>query len=397
VKQLISLIFLLQMALLHGESQSLHRDIHAPEKTEIIQVDFFLSSTCPYCQKADAFLHDAEKKYPWLVVKRYTINQDTSALQTFYEHLQEQKSTDFSVPALFFCHSRWAGFQDAGKTGKIWLKALSYCHQKMMQQGKLEPAVIRVLQNEGQASHFPIKASTFQSTALFSVSMGLIGAVTPCSFFCWVAFLSFLWLYSTETKRSMEMGVIFLLGLGVQHYIQHIHTLLYYQVLALLKYPALLTGLLLLFTVIKTSWKASPNPTITPTPLNYVVVFFTAFFLQTFQQTCEFDAGLILNQWFVEQSVSSLSHLYYEGLFQLFYLLPMTIFFILYLIYERKRGTSRNAFVMRITARSVLMLLASTLVIAPSLFSNIAASIIFPLTALLIGWWAGKRNEHKLK
>ena len=229
MKFIVGLMFFLNILTAHANPQSVIWFNHDALEKVTIHVDLFLSSTCPHCQKADAFFREIEPKKPWLVVHRHIINQDKVALQTFYTYLQQQNSNNFSVPAIFFCDSRWAGFASKETTGKALLHALTYCRKKISEQGELSPVTINVLRKWGGASQFQISTTISQSVSTMLLLSAIMDALSPCSLFCFAAFLAFLWLYPTRKWLQFNVGLCFLLSLGVVHYLQQVHTAFYYE------------------------------------------------------------------------------------------------------------------------------------------------------------------------
>ena len=116
-----------------------------------LRVDLFLSSTCPHCLAANQFFHQLESKKKWLSVHRYYVNQDKAALDRFNDLIQAQQITinAFAVPAIFFCDSRWLGFDNENNSGHQLLKSLNYCHQQLVASGKLTPTTVNAIRKSG--------------------------------------------------------------------------------------------------------------------------------------------------------------------------------------------------------------------------------------------------------
>lgn len=120
--------------------------VFALDKNQPLQVDLYLTTTCPHCQKADLFFQKLvkDKTLP-LQVNRFYIDQDKTALKQFYSALKAQGFNDFAVPSIFFCDSRWSGFDEAGTSGKKLLDALEYCQNELKKTGKPTPALVKTL------------------------------------------------------------------------------------------------------------------------------------------------------------------------------------------------------------------------------------------------------------
>jgi glutaredoxin len=145
----------------------------APDQHVILNVELFISSTCPYCHKADVFFKEIEPSTPWLHVHRHLINEDKSALDLFNQFLTDQNARDFSVPSIFFCNSRWLGFDSEQTTGNDLLKALAYCKNDIEKEGRLTDETIITLRQWANANGFNT-SNTEQSGAMVYILGALL-------------------------------------------------------------------------------------------------------------------------------------------------------------------------------------------------------------------------------
>ena len=363
------------------------------DKQVLINVDVFLTSTCPHCQKADAFFSEIEKKNPWLVIHRQEINEDKAALELFYNLLQQQHLNDFSVPAMFFCNSHWTGFADANSTGKVLLSALDFCRQKITQDGQLNQVTIDVLQKWGKASQLQVGTKKADSAASLITMAALTDAFSPCSLFAFAAFLAFLWLYPTDRRSQWAVGVVFLLSLGAIHFIQQAHAAFYYQYVEKLKWVEMLVGVILFFAVASTyRQKQTQWLSLRDGPVYFLLIIATVFAVQAYQQTCVFNIAPALEQWLAEQSFSSTKHLAYILMYQLIYLLPLAVFLLCYLLYKRKKHIALHQPLWKHTASLILISIGLILVFYPRGLASLTASIAVIVIAFLGGWMLTKRE-----
>ena len=395
MKFIFSLVFLLNVSILNANPQSVIWYTHGPGEEVNINVDLFMSSTCPHCIKADAFFREVEKKKPWLIVHRYVINQDKLALQTFYDRIQEQNLTGFSVPAIFFCGSRWSGFSDANTTGKALLHALTYCRKKISEQGELSPVTMNILQKGGNASQYHYTDNMAQSTIKLTLIVALMDTVSSCSLFCFAAFLAFLWLYPAQKWMQFGLGLVFILSLGVMHYVQQGHTPFYYQMIPHLKLPEMLVGIALLLTVLNTYRKMKSQVALHPSPLVFAVVVFTVFAIQIYQQTCVFNAAFILEQWWVDHPLSPAKHMFYQVIYQVFYVLPLAILLLFFLVFGRHRRLTSFQQALAIAGSLILLSIGLILVVYPQLLANLLLSMAVLPASIFVGWLINNRSRDE--
>ncbi len=382
----LSVIFLLNITISHANPQSNKWFSQDAQKNVSVTVDLFLSSTCPHCHKADAFFRDMEKKQPWLVVNRYVINQDKSALQTFYEHLQQQHSGNFSVPAIFFCDSRWAGFADENTTGKALSRAISYCHQQIIQQGELSAATVSALQKWGNASQIQIGATISHSAFPLVTITAMSDGLNPCSLFCLAAFLAFMWLYPTRKWHQFSIGSVFIVSLGIVHYMQQVHSGFFYQNMLNWRLGAILVGVLLLLMVVRTYRKMQLHKVIHTGAWIFAAVILTAFAVHIYQQTCAFNLALVLEQWLTEQAISSTMRHFYQIVYQIFYLLPLVLVLLFFLLFGQYPWMVRYQQILKTAAYLILASIGIILLAYPTWLANLWVSAVVFFGAIAAGW-----------
>ncbi len=358
------------------------------EKNVTINVDLFLSSTCPHCHKEDLFFREVEKKEPWLIVHRYVINQDKSALETFFKHLHEAKETNISVPSLFFCDSHWIGFSDEATTGKILLDALKYCRSKIIQQGQLSSETISVLQKESASMRIRMNANVANSALLFTSWAALTDATNPCSLFCMSVLLAFLWLYPLQKWSQFGLGLVFLLSLGATHLLQQIYSTNYHQSVPQLSIWPILVGIVLLFLVFKTYRNQLSGAIANPSLMTVVVMALMVLMVQLYQQTCALNMTFIYNQWLTNRAYPEATRLFYQMLYQVFYLLPYIGLLLFYLLMGRHRWIRPFHKGLNWAAYLILSSIGIILLLFPPLFGNLWASLIVLVGSMLVGWFA---------
>lgn len=387
-KFLLRFICLLSLAITaHANPLPVAWFSHNAEKKVTLNVDLFLSSTCPHCHKADLFFSEIEKKEPWLIVHRHVINQDKLALATFYEHLKQQKESDFAVPSVFFCDSHWTGFSDNNTTGKTLLKAMRYCRKAISQQGDLRPETVNVLRKQAASTNIRINLSFSNSAVLFILWAAFTDALNPCSLFCMAAFLAFLWLYPLRKWTQLSLGLVFLISLGVIHFVQQIYSLTYYQMIPEWRLRTLFIGAALLFMIFNAYRKKMTQAAASPGLWMLIVMAFTVFAVQTYQQTCALNMSFIFGQWLTKQAYLPSMRLFYQIIYQALYLLPLTLLLLFYFFMGRHRRMRSFHNPLNIAAYLILSSIGIILLVFPTLLANSWASIIVLFGSMVVGWF----------
>lgn len=272
----------------------------------ILKVEMFLSSTCPHCQKADAYFKSIEPQNKWLEVNRHYIDKDKNALETFSQYLNQQNSTNFSVPAILFCNTRWVGFSEADNSGKAILQGLELCRRQIEKRGVLTANTISILDTMATTSMMEasLEEGTSASPQVLLPLMALIDALNPCASI--MVMLLFAFLIVNKEQRLLT-AVLFLLPVGLIHLIQQSQTVYFYSLLPWLRVPAIALGVALSAFVYYLYERRNLRVLVF-----LGISFFTALAAQVYQQGCWPNLSLIFKQWLEAQDYSNMKqHLFY--------------------------------------------------------------------------------------
>lgn len=355
-----------------------------------MEVDLFLSTTCPYCKQMDQFFKELEPKAPWLNVHRHVINKDTAALDTFNQFLKEQGAHDFIVPSAFFCNTRWQGFS-INTSSQLW-KGLTYCHDQIVKTGNLSPADHQVLKQMALASWYE-NSIVGKPTALTIVpGLAIIDALSTTSLFS----ILILWAFLVIIKQRYQQAgaaILFLLAVGTVHLVQQNHTDFFYHAIDYLRFPTMLIGLALILFVLAFHHKGFAKKKNKSFWMFLGIILFTAFTVQAYLQLATPNFSLVFYQWLIAQNYSSLRTLSYEFIYLYIYLIMIGGIAVgLYALGRVKRWFKRRKFIEEF-AWQYLLLIGLMLLCYPYLL----AKSIFILITLVIAFIAAKIAERSSK
>lgn len=80
------------------------------ENTEMINIYFFGTSTCPYCQEAKAFFKEYVKDNPEVTVYYFEIDRKRDGSKLLLEFGKTHNQITSSVPIIFVSEKSWVGF-----------------------------------------------------------------------------------------------------------------------------------------------------------------------------------------------------------------------------------------------------------------------------------------------
>lgn len=353
----------------------------AKDKSVNLNVEIFLSSTCPHCHKADAFLKEIAPQNPWLQVRSWVINDDKEALIRFNQLLGG--SANFSVPSIFFCNTRWIGFSDDKTTGQTLLKALHYCKAQIEKEGELKPATVEVIKRWAQASQYDTSMINTPTAPFYLLGMAFVDAISPCALFGFIAFLTILFMQESR-QRQLASGFLFLIGLGIVHYLQQVYAASFYQWSSLLRVPSVLIGLVLLYF----AYQASLNNQISR--FFSLLSFGLAIIILSYQQVCLTNWSYLFEQWLQNQSFSPMAKVWFEMSYQLLYLVPLFLFLMLYIVIINKEKFEKTRIRLRGLGLVTGAILALILIIYPYVLSYLFVSIV--LLGLMVCFFFLKRT-----
>lgn len=346
----------------------------------VINVEMFLSSTCPHCQKADAFFHEIEAKYPDLQVQRYYINQNRDSLRRFYQLLSDQQMDDFAVPSIYICNSRWVGFASAETTGKDLLHAINYCKKQIESKGKLTLETVNTLRHLANANRFITGLTEKPSRIYFTTTIAFMDSFSPCSLFCFAGFLAFL-LIETQRKKQLIAGLLFASSVVIVHYFQQVYTSTFFELLPWMHVPAVLLGLMTIYFVGQYYKKQYSNT------LYFLLAFLLGLITTIYQQTCVMNWSTIFEQWLNDQHFSSLQASLYQLLYQGVYILPLILILLIYFILVKIERFAALRTKLATIGLLFLLAIAVSLVVYPFVLSYFGISIVLLFILMIIGYF----------
>ena len=359
----------------------------------ILNVDVFISSICPHCHKADVFFREIENNSPWIKVRRHVINEDKTALQLFYQKLKQFNSSDFSVPTIMFCDSRWVGFESSETTGKGLLHALNYCRHQIERDGTLTQITSNIVRQWSGTSRVDAKLVINQPTSPLEriVITALAEAFTPCSLFCLIVFIAFIWMYPERRWIQFFLSIAFLLALSVVHTTQFVFTEQYQQLLLHLSWFSAPAGIMLLFVAFqyaKARWASGVQRSVI---WAFPALILSVIAVYAHQQICAFSVGAVFQQWIQTQPLTQAAYYFYQLTYLGFYLLPLMLLLGFYLVF----GVHPRR-ILPVSACLMLMITGIALLIYPDSLASSGLSGIVLIASLFLGWYYIRRQDKKL-
>lgn len=388
-RRLTLLLFLLCSLIGHANSPISRWYQTDPKLDVVVNLDLFISSSCPHCQKAVQFFSALEKKQPWIHIERHYIDQDKASIELFYGRLKEQQISSFVVPAMFFCDSYWTGFVDEATTGKTLFHALEYCRQQIIAKGSLTPASIAVLKKWGNASQFRVNQAV-SSPMMLLFTTALLDAVSPCSLFTLLALFSFMCLFPGQRRAQCYLGGVFVFTWAVTHYLQQIWSQ-FYQLAYESRIVIAIIGVMLLLFVAKV-FKSISKRALELNIVIFLILLLTVFSLALYQYACAFNISLVFLQWLNELHTTSFFTWLYLLLYQAIYILPLMFGLGWYIIVFNSARFAQYHAMFEVCGALILAFIAIIFIFYPTLVSSAISSVVVFLISIVTGWLVTKRR-----
>ena len=261
----------------------------------IINVELYLSSSCPHCQKAEKFFEQIQKKHKWVRVKKFIINEDKSALKQFANRLDEFHSIYYAVPSVFFCGAKWTGFENSQVSGNPLIQSLQYCHEQIIKEHQLSRHTVQALKDQGEVTQFQAQRPNQSLGFYYVASAAMLDALNQCTLFGFIVFAGFVLLTIPRKNEQFLVGSFCILAISIMKLIQITLTDIYYILNANIRWPSALFALLLFSFLIKNRLKIQNYQNKLSKLLFFS--FMTSAFIQLHQQHCLLNVSLIYKQW----------------------------------------------------------------------------------------------------
>lgn len=361
------------------------------KNTKPILIDLFISSTCPYCEKAKLFLTELQREKPWIQVETHIINEDKSALDDFYKLLQKENSNNFTVPSMFFCDSHWMGFDKPETTGKILTKALEYCHNELAKKDSLSKQNIETLKQWANATWFEGGISNPPRPLLFIPLMSLFDAFNPCSMFGLMGLFAFVVL-TKQRKIQWIGGGLIILMLSVLHYLSQAHSAFFYQIWGYSRFPAALVGLTLLGFIYLCYYKRRSCSSLFLISL----LALSLFFVQIYQQNCNLNFSLVFEQWLLTNDFSWQRIKLYQFTYNFIYFFALSLFLAIFILLTKIKRLKRFNPMFVLVSLGSLILIGLFLIIYPHAFTSLILSLALLILIVITAYFIDKKNLLRL-
>ena len=185
--------------------------------SEVIELYFVFSSTCPHCRAAMPFVDGLEAERPWLRVWRIqTDANDEAAIERAVSVSRHLGMPIRSVPTFMYCGQMRTGFDSVMGLGTEIARDLDACHASVIAS---EPVTTTtVTEVEVAVPGIGDVKSSAVPLPVFTVLVAGLDAFNPCAFFVLLFLLSLL-VHAGSRSKMAVIGVLFVVVSGVLYFV----------------------------------------------------------------------------------------------------------------------------------------------------------------------------------
>jgi len=224
------------------------------------------------------------------------------------------------------------------------------------------------------------------------VTTALAEAITPCSLFCLLIFISFLW--ATQERRLMQLliGLVFIVTLCIVRFLQFAVTPQYQNFLSHGMLMSVLSGAVLLLYVYFNAYAKLRTGVQRHVGWIFPVLIMSVVAVYVNQQNCRFSVGAVFSRWLLTQPLTSAAYYFYQISYLSIYIAPLILVLIVFILVN-----TRPRYLLSYSANFILASTGFILLIYPSALANFTFSCCILFFSLLFAWLVVRRKNKLLR
>ncbi|QPJ61606.1 MAG: hypothetical protein G3M70_06790 [Candidatus Nitronauta litoralis] len=381
-----------------------------PQGQEMVQLYYFWSKTCPHCKKAKPFVSKMAQSYDWLEVQSYEISENREHAEFFSGLMDAMNKNQRGVPAFVFCSQVEFGYVDEPTTGAHLRDQLLECRDLLWNYGK------KPLPGNGEQDDLKIFVPLFGeldanqfSLPVFTIIIAGLDAFNPCAFFVLLLLLS-LMVKAKDRKRMLLIGGVFVFFSGFVYFLFMAAWLNMFLFLGEIRIITMIVALLAIAVSlinikdyfffkkgISLTIPDDAKPGLYARIRNLInepslptVIFGTsvlALVANSYELLCTAGFPMIFTRILTLNSQSSLGYYAYLVLYNIIYVIPLSLIVLIFSKSLGKRKLSeKEGRRLKLVSGLMMLGLGLLLVVAPELLSNPLIAIALIISAITISF-----------
>jgi hypothetical protein len=384
-----------------------------------IHLYFFWSAKCPHCQEAQSDLERMVQEYPWLILHSYELTRNPHHVQRYIEMAALFDREANSVPAFMFCGNWMTGFDSSESTGKELSGNLLQCYRFVRHAKPPQSTAVKLKTNE--LLSLPILGEvdiSSRSLLTLTIMIAALDAFNPCAFFVLLFLLSML-IHARDAHKMLLVGAIFVFFSGLIYFVfmaAWLNLFLYFGGVAWVTFIAGFVAIIMASLNIKDYFlfKEGPSLSIADSARsrlfgrirllvgeeNTLLVIFATILLalaaNSYELLCTAGFPMVYTRLLTLQSLPALQYYLYLLLYNLVYVLPLTVIVGIF-VYKMgaRKLTEKEGRILKLLSGYMMLLLGVVLVFQPDFISNMLTALALLIGALVLTYLTTRLSKRE--
>ena len=381
-----------------------------------VDLYFFWSSRCPHCKEARPFIESLPENHPWIRLHSLEIYDHRENRSEFERMAKTVGIVPQSVPTFMWCGQHYTGYTNDQITGQMLLSSLTDCyreHYGTIPEGATQASQAQPGMEQGAESELielpwlgSLNPSAY-SLPVLTLVLGGLDAFNPCAFFILLFLLSLL--VNTRSRgRMLLVGGLFVAVSGLVYFAFMAAWLNLFQVLSGVQMITLVAGVIAviigLINIKDYFWlKEGVSLSLADTskerlfgrmrgllttdrlPTLLVGTLVLAVAANCYELLCTMGLPMVFTRIMTLEQLPNLHYYAYLALYNLVYILPLSVIVGLFVLTMGRRKLSENeGRFLKLLSGTMMGGLGVVLVLSPDWLSQPLVAILLIAGAILL-------------
>ncbi|MDD4049745.1 MAG: glutaredoxin domain-containing protein [Candidatus ainarchaeum sp.] len=374
-----------------------------------LDINVFVSNTCPHCAELKEFLKSIENNYDYLNLNFYEVSSSENQ-ELFYNLTQAHGFQPQAVPTTFIGDQYFVGYSSQMNSEIINLIEDAKIEAIDVNENTDNNSSQETIESSSQTFNIPLIGkvdSSAVSLPLLTIILGFLDGFNPCAFFVLLFLLSML-VYAKNKKRMLIIGLTFIFFSGLIYFLFMSAWLNFFKVTQNISIVTTIAGIIALviaiinikdFFAFKKGVTLSVSDdhrknliermrnllkaeSMTSMMIGTIVLAITA---NIYELLCTAGFPMVFTKILVLNQLSNVSYYSYLLFYNLMYVLPLLVIVLIftYTLGARKLSQSQGE-ALKLLSGMMMLSLGGMLVFSPGLLNNIFSAIGVIFLALIL-------------
>ena len=369
---------------------------------EIVELWFFWSEKCPHCRDAHPHITKLPEELPWLRLESYRLDGHPENVVIYKQMAAMLGQEARSVPAFIYCGQMLVGWDDEGLVKQTIIHGLKRCRAGADAPGTQATETVNLpIIGEIDPGNMPL--------TVFTVIIAGLDSFNPCAFFVLMFLLSLL-VHAGSKTNMFIIGGFFIFISGLVYFASMVAWLNLFGVIGHLSLVTFIAGLLAITISVfnikdyfrfrqgvslsisdrnrsKLMRRMREMLSASSLPAMLTATFTLAVFANLYELLCTAGFPMVYTRFLTLNELSTTEYYLYILLYNLIYILPLTLIMIFFVATFGQRKLQENeGRVLKLLSGLMMLALGIVLVADPGLLNHVGFAIMLLIGVIVITW-----------